>query len=513
MNMKFNLKALPPLTNYFLRKQLSALNKKNSFLVVIMLLVFLNISLDAQTTITLPDCVDCPKPQGIVIGEVCPLMMDIKDWGRTANYNTISAAADLFITSDGQLWGYGNQATSAVLGFPAHVNDQGSATINMPHIEEITSPSPVAAVYRQGLTKTWKEVVLSPGNGGAYALADDGTLWAWGGDRTTSVTTGWDRAAHGGTLGSEPWNAWEIPAPTGVKFTQFWDHYGGSVFARGDDGKLYTWGRPLSPLSTGISSVAGVTLINTPTHADLIPHTILDDRYAVVPATGGQGLVYIDINGDTYTFGQGIHTTTPQNPPEQLMFPTPGVKAVKLTGTRGGSNPPMVALGDDQKLYWMTTGGTNGYPSSANRILYDMGPGSQPVNTWVKFDPQGAVNANYVDVAMTGGNEEGVAVADDGTVWFIAHTHPPYQITEAIGLDIVEAYIGLNGLVIMKASDGRSYQYAMTATAGSSAGNTPFGIGNTNIHGFDPEFPRGGPFLINCYVNPTGINNAVPPGN
>jgi len=314
-------------------------------LILVLLFYIIIVPIGSAQTLTLPDCVDCPSSSsGFTIGEVCPFMMDIKDWGRTALYNTTSGAAGIFVTSNGELWGYGHNDINSVLGYPGHLNDDPITTLDMPRIDVIVNPSPLAAVYRQGLTKTWESVVLSPNDAGAFALATDGTLWAWGGSRNAlSVTDAWDRPAHAGGVGPNAWTAGQIPAPApGITFTQVYDHHGRIAWGRGSDGRLYAWGN-YTLRTNGQSGPTGVQNVLTPTIADLIPQQILDSKYAVLPSNTGNGGAFIDINGDTWNFGTPITSTTSiADAPVQLMFPTPGVKAVKLTGDKEVSLPQQI---------------------------------------------------------------------------------------------------------------------------------------------------------------------------
>lgn len=441
---------------------------------------------------------------GFTIGEVCPLMLDIQEWGFGVKeqFSGNGSWSELyFITSTGELWGYGNNQNSRGMGYPNLLTDRPDASAEIPIMENITAPSPVAAIYRQGLNKTWKSA-RRVSKGGPFALATDGTLWTWGGDESTAGHA-WDRAVKGGGIGTEPWTAWEIPPPSGLTFTQIYHEDENSIYARGSDGRLYSWGED-RPTILGQSSGTTPVEITTPTLADLIPQTIKDDKYAVHPSTtGSAGLVYIDENGDTWFYR---NTNSLTYTPIPLILPA-GVKAVKLTGGLGISNI-VFCLGDDGKIYFIPLQLPNPFNyGSGLGALVPAGVTYPPAtHSWVEIDPEGA-GGTYRDIVASG-SIISYAITDDGNTIAFRMNGTTLDL-ETTSLDIETGEVSIDNVLILKGTDGRSFMRMSSGStsmdgAGTWTNETPYATG------IEPgDIFREGPYLLNCYVNPTGINNAT----
>jgi alpha-tubulin suppressor-like RCC1 family protein len=257
--------------------------------------------------------------------------------------------------------------------------------------------SPEGAGYLSGIT------AVTARRRGAFALASDGTVWAWGsnwaggvGDNTTT-----DRYAPVRVLG-----------PGGIGYLSNITAVAGggndyATLALKDDGTVWAWGRnyygqlgdnttsnsliPVQVLGPdGIGYLSNITAIDTSGY-----HSI---------ALKGDGTVWAW--GANYYGQLGDNTTSNRLIPVQVLGPGGIGYLSNITAIAAGYNHNLALSSDGTLWAW----GQNYYGQLGDNTTAD---------SPVPVEVTGPDGAGYITniTAIAAGNTHSVAVRDDGTLW------------------------------------------------------------------------------------------------
>ncbi|ODA89568.1 hypothetical protein ATY41_04645 [Leifsonia xyli subsp. xyli] len=174
---------------------------------------------------------------------------------------------------------------------------------------------------------------VSAGSLSAYALGDDGNVYAWGDNEYGQLGTGDTVNAH---------TPVKVMLPAGVKFTAL-SAGSLSAYALGDDGHAYAWGdNEYGQLGTGDTVNA-----HTPVKV-MLPAGV---KFTAL-SSGGPSAYAVGNDGKTYAWGfngygqLGTDTTADAHVPVAVAVPA----GVSFTAVSAGVSSAY-ALGDDRKTY------------------------------------------------------------------------------------------------------------------------------------------------------------------
>lgn len=237
-------------------------------------------------------------------------------------------------------------------------------------------------------------VQVAQGNYHTLALADDGSVWAWG-------DNAFGQLGDGTTIDSSV--PVQVQLPAGVVVTRV-EGGGHSSYAVTSDGTVYSWGRnSVGELGDGSTTDRALPVpVALPGGAAVASvHADYDQDIGVLSAT----VFAISTTGELYGWGYnngkfGDGTTTPSSAPVQLALPG-GVTAVDAAVSQTGA----YVLGSDGAVYSAGSGTGLG--------LLGRGGTAQ---SWAPVVTT-SVPAGVVFTAVAAGRQHGLALGTDGVIY------------------------------------------------------------------------------------------------
>lgn len=273
------------------------------------------------------------------------------------------------LATDGSVWAWGVGGDGQL----------GNGTTN-------NSSTPVKVAIPGGRTAT----AVDAGEYHMLALASDGTLWTWGANNFAQLGNGTRTKAT---------TPIQVTVTGGLRFVQM-SATGFGAVALATDGSVWTWG-----------SNADATIGDGTTTDALTPyHVVLPAGHTVARVVGGLGEVMVlNTDGTAYGWGDagsGELCTGGANPPVHYTVPTaiPAFTATAFTN---------VSLGNGNTFLVDSAGKVWACGSNQDGALGDgtVG-GADATSPQLVRTPAGK---DFVQVAA--GDQTGLAVASDGTVW------------------------------------------------------------------------------------------------
>ena len=330
------------------------------------------------------------------------------DWTTVDVAATVTSHAITGLTND-QIY-----QTQVAAKTAAGTGDFSSIILATPHAKPTianVSPAigPVAGGQNVTITGTnftlkgKKIVQTANGNGYSLALADDGTVYAWGqnnyGQLGNGTTTNSSVPVAVKTTGTPMEGKRIIKVSTKVWYS----------LALADDGTVYAWGFNGSgqlgdgTILTHSSTPVAVKIAGTPMEGKTIVGIAAGASHSLALASDGTIYVW---GGNAYgQFGNGVTATSSVVPVAVKTVGTP-MDNKKIIQIHAGYHHSL-ALASDGTVY---TWGQNTYGQLGNNTMIN-------ANVPVSVQTIGTPMAGKIIVQLAAGNSQSVALASDGTIY------------------------------------------------------------------------------------------------
>ena len=330
------------------------------------------------------------------------------DWTTVDVAATVTSHAITGLTND-QIY-----QTQVAAKTAAGTGDFSSIVLATPHAKPtITNVSPAIGPVAGGqnvtitgtnFTLKGKKIVQTAnGNGYSLALADDGTVYAWGqnnyGQLGNGTTTNSSVPVAVKTTGTPMEGKRIIKVSTKVWYS----------LALADDGTVYAWGFNGSgqlgdgTILTHSSTPVAVKIAGTPMEGKTIVGIAAGASHSLALASDGTIYVW---GGNAYgQFGNGVTATSSVVPVAVKTVGTP-MDNKKIIQIHAGYHHSL-ALASDGTVY---TWGQNTYGQLGNNTMIN-------ANVPVSVQTIGTPMAGKIIVQLAAGNSQSVALASDGTIY------------------------------------------------------------------------------------------------
>jgi alpha-tubulin suppressor-like RCC1 family protein len=292
-----------------------------------------------------------------------PVAMDGTPWkGKTITQIASGGTTAYALTNDGKVYAWGD-------GQNGQLGDGLSGAGNCSTKYCSTTPMQISALDGKQI----RQVVGTNNNG--YALADDGTVYSWGGNTfsqlgTSALTTGYQPPAPV-VYGAFPWTA-----PT-TKIVQIATG-GNSAFALGADGTVYAWGSGTNgALGNGTTAASKNPVVVSGASSWTVPATRI-----VQIAAGNYGGYALGTDGTVYAWGLGtsgqlgdgktITSNTPVVVSGAPSWTDPGTKIIQIAA--GATSSAAYALASDGSVFGWGNGilGDNSTTSVTHAVPFQV---------------------------------------------------------------------------------------------------------------------------------------------
>jgi alpha-tubulin suppressor-like RCC1 family protein len=255
-----------------------------------------------------------------------------------------------------------------------------------------SSPEPTRVVNLSGV----RAVAGGGRSESAYALRNDGTVWAWGNNVGGQLGNGWSSGSSGGWV-TEPVRVLGLTGVTAISATGY------NGFALRNDGTVWAWGSDAGGLLGDGPFCDVLTGCTSP-----VPVQVSELTDVVAIATNHTTAYAVRADGTVWVWGSNLHGALGNgsalgaaSAPEQV----PGLTGV--TAIAGGGNSAYVLRADGTVWSW----GQNRHGQLGNGQACDPNA-ALPCESTVPVQVSGLTGVT----AVAGGFANGYAVLADGTV-------------------------------------------------------------------------------------------------